>query len=641
MVKVAELRYRKSDPLTYYFESELEVGAVVIVPYGNKSVLGFVYKANVKKPEFEVKNIISSIEGVLLPKSVMQLEDWMHSYYPGGGSITQLFLPSGLQNTSKNEKPSKQKHDIERSEYPKLTQDQAQAFNQIKRAAESVLLHGETGSGKSRLYLEVIDDVLAKDRSALVLVPEISLVPQMQNYLEGFFGLKVMPIHSGLTKTIKIKNWLKTLNSSEPVVVVGARSAIFSPFKDLGVVIVDEMHEPAYKQDSGPFYYGLRAAAQLAKVHGAKIIYGSATPSIAEYFIAKKTNSLIIEMNQSALPTQQVKTSIIDMKDSKNLSSFSNFSIKLLESIRSQLDKNQQTLIFLNRRGTARQVLCKSCGWQAQCPNCDTSLVYHADKHIVRCHTCGYKSSPPYACPSCGEKEVTYRSLGTKALSEALNNIFPEATIQRFDTDNLASEKLDRHFDSIKSGKIDILVGTQMLGKGLDLPKLGLVGIVNADTGLGMPDFSASERTYQLLHQAIGRVGRGHVDGEVIIQTYNPKNPVISAAINRDWNFVYNQEIAEREKFVFPPFCFLLKILVSRKSSESAEKFARKLYTQIAELKLPIQANPPAPSFYQRSFGKYNWQIVAKSKDRKTLIELLNRMPAGDWNYDIDPINLL
>lgn len=640
LVRVAEMGYRKSDPLTYFSELNLDIGSVVNVPYGKKTVLGFVIEKDVTRPKFKTKSVASVIENVIIPPKTIALETWMHNYYPSGGSITSLFLPSGL-STPKPNKSKVPNKVIKSGKYPELTSEQNKAYKEIRKSKNSVMLHGETGSGKSRLYVEAIKDSIKDKKSALVLVPEISLVPQMQNYLESCFGARVVPIHSGLTKSLRLKNWHKIHSSTGPIIVIGARSAIFSPFRNLGLVVIDEMHEPAYKQDSSPFYNGIRAAARLARIHSAKLIYGSATPTISEYFIAEQTKTPIIRITKLALPSKKTNAVIVDMTKKENLSTYTNLSSLLIDAMKLQLQKNQQTLIFLNRRGTARQILCKSCGWNAQCPNCDITLVYHGDNHLVRCHTCGFKDKPPYSCPVCSQKEITYQSLGTKALSETLQNIFPEARIQRFDTDNLASEKLDRHFASIKAGEIDILVGTQMLGKGLDLPKLGLVGIVNADTGLGMPDFSASERTYQLLHQAMGRVGRGHVDGEVVIQSYNPNNRVIIDAVKRDWGSLYKREIAERKKYVFPPFCYLLKITVSRKSSASAENYISKFYKNISSSGLPIQANLPTPSFYQKSFGRYNWQIIVKSKDRKVLLELIGKLPTGDWNYDIDPINLL
>lgn len=405
------------------------------------------------------------------------------------------------------------------------------------------------------------------------------------------------------------------------------------------------MHEPAYKQESAPRYYALRVAAKLARLHKAEIIYGSATPPVTEYFMAEQTSAPILRMDTTAKEAAKVDSTVIDLKNTKLFSRHRYLSDALLAAIEKRLASHQQSLLFLNRRGSFRTILCQKCGWQAMCPRCDMPLTYHADKHQMRCHTCGFSASPPLACPDCGSDDIIYRSLGTKALVEVLQKFFPEAIIKRFDTDNLAVEKLDKHFDSVRAGEVDILVGTQMLGKGLDLPKLSLVGIVNADTSTGVPDFSSNERSYQLLHQAIGRVGRGHPlasgVGEVIVQSFQPDNPTLQAAVNQQWRKLYDQEIIERRQFGFPPFYFLLKLSVSRRTAQSAEDNIGKLHRLIRAMPLHLKVDEPTPSFYERSHGAYNWQLVIRAKDRGELIKVIQQLPKGDYTYDLDPLNLL
>lgn len=639
-VFIAESGYQKKEPLTYSSETELPTGTIVLIPYGRKSVVGFVYR-EANKPEFKTKPIETTLTEKPLSNAQIELHKWMSEFYPSGsGAITQLFIPSSLKSKSRNSKITKKKKIS--GDLPKLTEEQNSVLSSIDNSTgKTYLLHGETGSGKTRIYFELAKQTLIGNKSVMILVPEISLVPQISEIFKNYFDDQVVEMHSGLTKSTRNKNWLKILNSSEPLIIIGTRSALFAPTSDLGIVVVDEMHEPAYKQESSPRYYALRVAARLARIHDAKIIYGSATPPVVEYFMAKKTGASILRMKQSAKESAAVKSTIIDLKKSEFFSRNRNLSDQLLSAVESRLKSGEQSLIFLNRRGSFRTIICQTCGWQAVCPNCDMPLTYHGDSHQLRCHTCGFNTSPPLFCPECSSEDIIYRSLGTKALVDSLHSLFPEANIRRFDTDNLTNDRLQNHFDSVKSGEIDILVGTQMLSKGLDLPKLSLVGIVNADTSLGVPDFSSAERSYQLLHQAIGRVGRGHVDGEVIIQTFNPDNPYIKAAVDRNWLNLYQQEIKERELFKFPPFYFLMKIAVSRKRSDTAETYINSLRSTLANSGLKLRIEHPTPSFYEKSHGMYNWQLIIRARDRSELIKAVNLLPKGDYIYDLDPINLL
>lgn len=639
-IYVAEVRHQKPEPLTYASDEKLEIGSLVSVPYGTRKASGFVCR-KVPKPDFEAKPILSVPASGNLPAAALKLHEWMLTYYPGGsGAATQLFVPSGL-DVKPRAKKQRAKHKIT-DDLPPLTLEQAQVLREIEKSdKQTFLLHGETGSGKTRVYFELAKKSLAAGKSALILTPEISLVPQLQHEFEKYFDDQVVVIHSGLPKARRTKNWLRILHSSEPLIIIGTRSALFAPIDNIGLIAVDEMHEPAYKQDSSPKYQALRAAAQLAHIHDSRLIYGSATPSVVEYYLAEATKTPILRMRATAITAQEVTRSVVDLKDSKLFSKNRYLSDQLIASIGQKLSLHEQVLLFLNRRGTARQILCQSCGWQAMCPRCDTPFTYHGDVHRMRCHTCGYHATPPLACPVCKSEEIVYRSIGTKALVDSLSNLFPQATIRRFDTDNLADEQLSRHFESVKKGEVDILVGTQMLGKGLDLPKLSLVGIVNADTSLSMPDFSSSERSYQLLHQAIGRVGRGHVQGEVIVQTFNPDSFLLQAALNQNWKSFYDHELKEREQFSFPPFSYLLKFTVSRKNSGTAENYIRGIRAKAAKLNLKIEINEPTPSFYERSHGMYNWQMIIRAKRRTLLTELLKNLPAGDYVYDLDPANLL
>ncbi len=650
---MATARHHKTEPLIYSYESELKPGAVVLVPFGRSEVLGFVQK-NSNKPDFATKPISRPIEGVTLPLRLMELFGWLLAYYPSGsGSLAQLFLPSSLitKNPETLEKSSKTLNTPRSTRtptiLPPLRATQEAALKQISSSkTRHFLLHGETGSGKTRVYIERAKTCLEKGRSALILTPEIGLTPQLYKDFSDQFGEQVVIMHSELTAAKRRACWLKIAFSDKPLVVIGPRSAMFTPLKDIGLVVVDEFHEPAYKQEQMPRYQTVRVAAALAKLHNAEIIYGSATPPVAEYYLAEQTGMPIIKMGSSeAKNSINVVNNVINLADKAEFSRHPQLSNTLLKEVEKALARKEQVLVYLNRRGTARLVICQACGWQALCPKCDIPLTYHGDKHHLVCHTCGYKKEAPFACPVCASTELAYRSIGTKALVETLAKFFPHARLMRFDTDLAVSERMDKHFADVRAGKVDILVGTQMLGKGLDLPHLGLVCIVAADTSLYLPDFTASERSYQLLHQVIGRVGRGHRDGKVIIQTYVPKNPVLNAAAAKDWAKFYKTELEERQKFLFPPFCYLLKITASRKSGQSAEKALDDIVNTLKTHKLKLRLSDPAPSFYGFTHGFHHWQLVIKATDRKELIKALNVLreaPASaGWTYDLDPSNLL
>ncbi len=638
-VFVAEQRYQKQEPLTYSFAEILQPGQLVSVPYGKREVLGFVQRETIK-PSFAAKSITEA-SAQCLPRLSTDLHAWMLDYYPyGAGSITQLFMPSDALSQGQAGKITEKKHTA--PQLPPLTNEQLSALQQLTRPAEQThILHGETGSGKTRLYLELTKAALETGTSALILTPEISLTPQLVETFQHTFGDKVITIHSGITKATRRKQWQRILSAKEPLIIIGTRSALFAPLQKIGLVVIDEMHEPAYKQDSAPRYHALRVAATIARLHYARLVYGSATPSITDYYLASQKNIPVLRLTEQAKKTLPVTKSIIDLKNPSLFSRDRYLSDPLIDAIGVRLAKKEQSLLFLNRRGTARQIICKDCGWQALCPKCDLPLTFHADSHNLRCHTCGHTQSPPFSCPDCQSGDISYRSLGTKALADLLLRLFPEARVARFDTDNLAHESLAHNFERIKSGDIDIIIGTQMLGKGLDLPLLSLVGIINADTSLSMPDFSSTERNYQLIHQAIGRVGRGHRPGEVILQTFRPDDPFIRAALDQNWEHLYTQELAERNKYLFPPYAFLLKLVASRSTPDRAEAYLEKLKHEIHRYGLGVRVEEPTPCFYEKSYSKYNWQLVVKAKSRPKLVDIVKRLPAGDYSVDIDPLNLL
>lgn len=641
-VWVASQRYHGTKPLTYSHGYSLPHGVVVAVELQNRPVLGVVLK-QVPKPKFKTKPISKIVSEEPVPVQQLELIEWMRAYYPAPfGSLLQVFLPNSLLQTPRSQAKVSSAKALQASLTTGLTDEQEQALDSILgSSATSYLLHGDTGSGKTRVYSELIEKSLEQNKSAIVMTPEIGLTPQLANTLSEKFGDSVLILHSMLTPAERRSTWFRIISSSKPIVIVGTRSALFSPVKSLGLIIMDESHDFAYKQEQAPHYQASRVAAKLAALHGAKLIMGSATPSVSDYYTLEQKKAPIIRMSKPAIKgTKLPEVEVVRIEDRDNFSKSPYLSDLLIKNIGSALGAREQSLIFLNRRGTARIVMCQRCGWQALCPNCDTALTYHGDKHEMLCHICAYKKPAPSACPECGNADITFRSIGTKYLFQELQRLFPGAVVQRFDTDNMKSERLEQHYKNVVTGKVDILVGTQLLSKGLDLPKLSVIGVILADTGLLIPDYTANEITYQQIYQIIGRVGRGHRKGKVVVQSYQPDNPAIQAAIKRDFQMFYDQEIKERELYRFPPFRYLLKLECERASRNAAEAAAHKLVEDIKRGFPKLEIAGPGPAFHERIGPKYRWQIVLKAKSRQILLEVINSLPSN-WAYDIDPANLL
>lgn len=640
-VLVASAAFHGHEALTYSSLKELAAGRVVAIPLRQRAALGIIGQP-VKKPQFSAKPISIAYDLPPLPKASLELLQWLRDYYPAPlGLVVQQFLPKSLSEKLIKFPVTSVSTSKQLASLPPLTVEQKNVLKQI-HVPGSYLLHGETGSGKTRVYVELAQKVIAQGRSALILTPEISLTPQLINFFEKHIAAKVVVLHSQLTAAERRRNWLEILNADHPLVIIGARSALFAPLKHLGLIVIDEVHEPAYKQGQAPHYQTQRVASRLAQLHHAMLVMGSATPSVTDYFIATEKHLPILRMQ--ALATQnnldRSAVDIIDLKDHSQFSRSAHLSNQLLQAIEHSLSRREQSLLFLNRRGTARLIVCQECGWQALCPNCDLPLTYHGDSHRLRCHVCGYQQAAPSNCPVCGSSDIVFSSVGTKAIVDEIHRVFPGARIQRFDTDNTKAEQLNQHYDAVKAGDVDILVGTQTLAKGLDLPRLSVIGVVMADTGLYLPDYTANERTYQLLYQVLGRIGRGHVAGHAVIQTYEPANPLLGAAVARDWDSFYKRELEERRQFLFPPFCFLLKLTCRRSRATNAETSAEKFTQELRQKQLKIQIVGPSPAFHEKLAGQFQWQLVIKSKQRNELLKVIELLPSG-WSYDIDPIDLL
>jgi primosomal protein N' (replication factor Y) len=506
----------------------------------------------------------------------------------------------------------------------------------------TALLHGVTGSGKTHVYIELARQTLERGESVIILVPEIALTSQLVEEFSSYFK-EIILTHSRQTEAERHLAWQDALTSIKPRVVIGPRSALFMPLVRIGLVVIDESHEPSFKQEQSPRYSALRAASILAREHKAKLVLGSATPSITDYYLANQSQRPIITMRERARQDAQTPTvNLIDMTKRDNFKKHRFFSNTLLTQLENTFANGNQALIFHNRRGSASTTLCENCGWSASCTHCFTPLTLHADKHQLRCHICGIIEKIPTSCPECHSADIIHKGIGTKLIESELRKLFPQQTISRFDGDNETGESVDQKYKELYDGEIDLIIGTQVIAKGLDLPKLRTVGVIQADAGLSLPDFGSSERTFQLLAQVVGRVGRSSHPTNVIVQSYQPAHPAVLDGLAQDYMHFYNTSLSERQRGHFPPFVYLLKLVCIYKTEAAAIKNA-KIVAQELRSKLPgsVEILGPTPSFYERQRDTYRWQLILKSQKRADLVTALQHIPAVHWQSELDPISLL
>ncbi|WP_137789709.1 primosomal protein N' [Bacillus sp. E(2018)] len=506
-----------------------------------------------------------------------------------------------------------------------LTDNQGEAIKPILHAIENnehetVLLHGVTGSGKTEIYLQSIQNVLDKGKEAIVLVPEISLTPQMVNRFKGRFGSAVAVLHSGLSIGEKYDEWRKILRK-EVSVVVGARSAIFAPFQNLGIVIIDEEHETSYKQEDHPRYHARDVAIWRGNYHSCPIVLGSATPALETYARAQKGRYQLAELASRVHANPMPEVTIVDMREELKNGNRSMFSLALMDKLKNGLQKGEQSVLFLNRRGYASFILCRDCGYVAQCPHCDISLTYHKRFGELKCHYCGYKESTPSVCPSCTSEHIRFFGTGTQKVEEELAKVLPEARVIRMDVDTTSKKgSHEKLLTAFENGEADILLGTQMIAKGLDFPKVTLVGVLAADTMLHLPDFRASEKTFQLLTQVSGRAGRHELEGKVIVQGYDTQHYSIQLASKHDYHTFYNQEMQTRKLHQYPPFYYLGLLTFSHldlmQVVEASEKAATYLSKRLSQDSLLLG---PVTSPIARVKDRYRYQVMIKYKNEPKL----------------------
>ena len=540
-----------------------------------------------------------------------------------------------------------------------LNEEQAAVLRLITTALEKpethppILIHGVTGSGKTEIYLQAIRSILVQGKAAIVLVPEISLTPQTVERFKSRFAAQpdmVAVLHSHLSEGERHDEWHK-IHSGRARIVIGARSAIFAPLENLGLIVVDEEHETSYKQEEAPRYHARDVAVVRAKLEKCTVVLGSATPSLESYYNAERGKYLLGELTQRVDQCQMPLIRIVDLRQERRKEKAAAIlSEKLRGAIEDRLAKNEQTILFLNRRGFSTSLLCSHCGQARDCPNCSVALTFHRSDARLSCHLCGHSAAVPKRCPECGENALIYVGFGTEKVESNVAVLFPKAVVRRMDADSMTRKDAYREtLQAFRSGKIDILVGTQMIAKGLHFPKVTLVGIINADLALHLPDFRAGERTFQLLTQVAGRAGRGEAPGEVYVQTYTPFSPSIQFARHHDFSGYFEQKLEFREQCHFPPVthAVLISIRSERQShaSFSAETLARRLRENLPN---EYRISDPAPAPLEKLHGQYRFHILLRGEAivrlSRLIRETLDKLPFPEdvvVAVDVDPYQLL
>ncbi len=538
-----------------------------------------------------------------------------------------------------------------------LNPDQATALRAIQGTIESdrrelFLLHGVTGSGKTEVYMQAMASVLGRGKQVIVLVPEISLTPQTVSRFVGRFGARVSVLHSNLSDGERYDQW-QQIKSGAADIVVGPRSAIFAPFPNLGLIVIDEEHETSYKQDTAhPFYHARDVAVKRSELANCPLILGSATPSLESFYHAEQGQYSPLTLPSRVSNIEMPPVEIVDMREELKRGNRTIFSRVLRETIEERLSKGQQVILFLNRRGFSTHVFCRTCGYVERCDNCSISLTFHFHTKRMECRHCGYERPTPQVCPECGSVYIRYFGLGTEQVEQEVVKAFPKARVRRMDADS--TTRKDAHqqiLDVFKRGEIDILVGTQMIAKGLDFPNVTLVGVISADTALNLPDFRAGERAFNLLTQVAGRSGRSEAGGNVIVQTYMPEHYSIQAAQGHDYLRFYREEIGYREALLYPPLSHAATILLRGEVEAEVIQTANHLLDQLDTFKTDrfptVEIRGPVPAPLAKIRNKFRWHFLLRSENVEELRELIQcavaeTAPANiDLIVDIDPISVL
>jgi primosomal protein N' (replication factor Y) len=576
-------------------EARVSVGCRVVVPFGKKKTYtAIVTRVHGEAPaDYETKEVMEAPdEGPAVLPSQLRFWEWIAQYYLcTPGEVYKAAMPSPMKDADKrpgNRRRRRKEEEAETTgECHPLNAAQQTAYEAILSAFDQkdvCLLHGVTSSGKTEIYIHLIQQALQQGRQVLYLLPEIALTTQITARLKHVFGDRIGIYHSKFTDAQRVEIWQKQLSDMPYKVILGVRSSVFLPFQRLGLVIVDEEHENTYKQqEPAPRYHARSAAIMLASHFKAKVVLGTATPSVESYYNARTGKYALVELTERYHDIQLPQIEVVDVHDLKRRRLMTDpFSPRLIEEMRGALERHEQVILFQNRRGFAPMIECNTCGWVPRCDSCDVSLTYHKGLHRLTCHYCGHTYTVPTVCPACNGTELQNRGFGTERIEDDVKALFPEARVARMDLDTTRSrtayERIIRNF---QQGETDILIGTQMVSKGLDFERVSVVGILNADTLLTYPDFRSYERAYQLMEQVAGRAGRKHKQGLVILQTKQPDLPVIHHVMHHDFEQLYLEQIAERQLFRYPPFYRLIYVYLKHRKEEVVDQAAEWMAAQL------------------------------------------------------------
>lgn len=585
-----------------------------------------------------LKEILSVVDTrPALTAAQLKLARWIAEYYVTSlGLVIKTMLPKLSAHPPQLEIPN-----VPLTPALKLTPKQQAALGLIFTSPKPItLLYGVTGSGKTEVYLQAIARVLKTGKQCLVLIPEISLTPQTIARFQARFDPAIIALlHSRLPYGQRFRQWLR-IRAGTAKIAIGPRSALFAPIQKLGLIVIDEEHESSYKQwDQQPRYHAREAAIQYAKITGARVILGSATPSIETFYAARRGQINLAELPDRIVQDKMPPVEIIDMREELRGGNRSIFSNLLQEKIAAALARRQQAILFINRRGAATFVMCRDCGYVPICPRCQVSLTYHyAARSKLLCHHCGYRADIPLRCPKCGSTRIRYFGSGTQKVEAELKRLFPASRTLRLDTDT--TQRAHAHadiFHGFARQRADILIGTQMVAKGFDLPNVALVGIISADTSLQLPDFRSNERTFQLLTQVAGRTGRGKFAGGVVLQTYHPDHPTIRAAAQHDYRKFYEAEIIQRRLLKYPPFAKQIKIVLTDASPTKLAEKGRQLAQQLIKRLPRAVVLGPIPAFVPKVRNRYISLILLSG----TIDKIALRQLKVDGVIDVDPVDLL
>ncbi len=667
------LTYRVPDGL----KAVLQKGNIVGIGLRNKKTRGVVASIHEHKPAYETKEILEVVQKAAhLSPWQIELLFWMSDYYfCPPHKVLKLFFPNTISQKKKlpqwlpnaEETLCQNQGREQKILFPTLilTTEQEQTFETIlKTNKKTILLHGITGSGKTEIYRRLAANQIQQNKQILILVPEISLTPQtFQNFREEF-GNAIALLHSQLTAKAKEKHWYDIYHG-EAKIIIGSRSALFAPFADLGMIVMDEEHEFSYKQDQSPRYHARDVAIKMAELLGIKCVLGSATPALETYYNAAQGHYELVTLKQR-IQKQNIVTlpavTIIDLREEIRKKNFSIFSELLIQKITEKLEKQEQIILFLNRRGAACAILCRECGHIEKCDNCDVAMTYHKNLTVERvilpaqrliCHHCGSIKNIPLLCPKCDSAFIRYIGLGTQRIEEEIKKIFPKARILRADKDTTSQRgSFEKLYNAFKNHEADILIGTQMIGKGLHLPQVSLVGVILADLSLTIPDFRSAERTFQILTQVAGRAGREAKKGEVVIQTYLPENYAIQKAIEHDYAGFFEEEMKVRKTFAYPPINKLIKLTFIDKDAKKCLQKAKNMLdilnetVQKNDLKNAVTSITNYPALITRLKNEYRWHILITGQNPALLLKGVSENGSKilhdvDVRIDVDPTSVV